>query len=316
MVYYLCMKFGILFVGSLLMLVVTAPISNSVEAQMSSTNYEIRFDSIGAGGDDTSSSATYQLRDTIGGTGEGDSTSTSYDLVAGYRQGVFDQVATFETFGMNRTTETAATALSGNIVTINSVANVSVGNMAFIVMNRGTSQRTAFGKVTDITGTDVTLDFQTTLGGALTIDGSSDYFYTANTTTLDLGALSSSVVSTTAIGWTVDADVDDGYSVYAYENNDLQLVVDVDTYTIDDVADGAVTAGVSEYGARSTDTTLAGSAFDTTDDNFTTAFQRVGSRSDNTLLNRDFLLVKAAVPSGQQAGTYAHTLTLVYVGDY
>ncbi|PIZ53982.1 hypothetical protein COY25_02745 [Candidatus Uhrbacteria bacterium CG_4_10_14_0_2_um_filter_41_7] len=300
----------------ILLLLIVAPVFNVAKAQMTSTNYEIRFDSVGAGGDDTSGSVTYQLRDSVGGSGEGNASSATYNLTAGYRQGVFDQIATFETYGMNRVSETAATALTGNVVTVNTVSGVLVGDMAYIVQDQGSNQRTGFGKVIDITGNDVTLDNITTLGGSLTINGSADYFYTANNSTLDLGVLNSSTLSTTALGWTVDADVSGGYSVYVFEDHDLQLTVGPDTYVINDVADGSVSAGASEYGARSSDQTLAGSSFDTTDYNFSTAHQLVGSRSSNSLLNRDFLLIKTGVQSGQEPGNYSHTLTLIYVGAY
>lgn len=298
------------------MLLLLAPYFNFAQAQMTSTNYKIQFDSVQAGGDDTGSSTTYQLRDSVGGNSDGNASSTTYNLTAGYRQGIFDQVATFETYGMNRVSETAATALVGTVVTLNTVDGVSVGNMAYLVQDQGTNQRTGFGKVIDITGNDVTLDSLTTLGGSLTINGSADYFYTANTNYLDLGVLNSSNLSTTMLGWTVDADVSGGYSVYAYEDHDMQLTIDLETFVITDVADGTVSAGVSEYGARASDSTLVGSSFDTTDHNFSTAYQLVGSRTSNSLQNRDFLLIKAAVQSGQEPGNYGHTLTLIYVGAY
>jgi len=52
----------------------------------SSANYRIESDSINVGGTEDSSSASYNLRDTVGEIGTGLSNSTSYNLKAGYRQ--------------------------------------------------------------------------------------------------------------------------------------------------------------------------------------------------------------------------------------
>ena len=58
-----------------------------VRAQvMSSTNYRIESDSVNIGGTEDSSSASYQIRDTLGEIATGPSTSSSYNLYAGYRQ--------------------------------------------------------------------------------------------------------------------------------------------------------------------------------------------------------------------------------------
>jgi len=295
---------GFLFVGT------------PVLAAMTSTNYEIRFDAFGVGGDDTSNSASYQLRDTIGGNAIDQSSSTTYDVRSGYRQGIFDRVAAFQTFVQNRTTQTAATALTSNTVTVNSIANIAIGDMIAIVQDQGVSQKTAIGKVTGISGTDVTIDSQTLSSGALTINGTNDVVYTLDGTTLSLGSLSPSALSTGIFAWQADGDVDGGFGVYVYENHDLQTIVGSTTYTITDVVDGTVSVGAKEYGARSSDSTLTGSSFDTTDAAFTTSYQLVGSRTDNALNARDFLTIKAAAPATLQDGNYSHTLTLIYVGDY
>lgn len=53
---------------------------------MGSSNYRIESDSINTGGEDTSSSTSYQLKDTVGEVGTGLSSSASYIMHAGYRQ--------------------------------------------------------------------------------------------------------------------------------------------------------------------------------------------------------------------------------------
>ena len=97
------------------------------------------------------------------------------------------------------------------------------------------------------------------------------------------------------------------------EDHDLQ---NADSVPIADVADGTVSVGAGEYGAISSDTSLASSTFDTADTAITSALQQVASRSDNSFSTRDFLTLKVAPVSGQASGTYTQTLSLIYVGDY
>lgn len=54
---------------------------------MSSSNYQISWDSINSGGEDRSTSTNYRLQDTIGETGTGFSTGVTYEIAAGYRIG-------------------------------------------------------------------------------------------------------------------------------------------------------------------------------------------------------------------------------------
>src|SRR3989339_787621 len=93
---------------------ITRPVD--VWAIMTSTNYQIQWDAVGVGGLDTSSSATYILRDIVGDLAVGASSSTTYQLDAGYRQGVTDQVAAFQVYAQNRSTQVAATVLSNKTI--------------------------------------------------------------------------------------------------------------------------------------------------------------------------------------------------------
>lgn len=62
------------------------PYNLSLGAVMGSSTYKIESDSMNVGGEDTSSSATYKIKDTVGEVGTGDSTSANYKMRAGYRQ--------------------------------------------------------------------------------------------------------------------------------------------------------------------------------------------------------------------------------------
>ena len=288
--------------------------TESVLAAMSSSNYEIKWDSVTPGGEDTSSSATYQLRDTVGDVAAGDSDSSTYQNNSGYRQGVFDQTATFEVFIQYRNSEVAATALAGEIVSVSSVTGYSVGNMIVVVQNVGDSQVSAIGRIESILGTDFTVDFLTDSGSVPTIDGNEDYIYNMNASSLSFGSLTSNNITTGVIGWEANADVSEGYHVYVYQDHDLRVASDI-TKVIDGVTDGDVSLGV-EYGGRSSDDSLLLSTFDSQDTAFTDEFQEVGSRMNDSFISRDFITSRINVNSFVEDGTYSHTLTFVYVGDY
>ena len=284
----------------------------SVQAQMSSTNYEIRFDALGSGGEDTSSSASYILRDTLGNiSGEGDS-STSYELNSGFRPGIFDPSVDFTIFIQDRSSQVAATVLVGTTVTVTSAAGIAAGDMIVVVQDEGSTQVSAIGVVDSTTATTATVDVFTNSGAAPVIDGANDVVYVLDAATVSLGTLSDTLVTTGIIAWEVNSDVDDGYDVFVLDDGNLRSGAN----TITDVADGTVTAGSSEYGARSSDSTLATSTFDTADTAFTTTAALVGSRDDVEFKSRDFLTMKMSITDTQEEGTYAHALTLIYVGDY
>ncbi|MDP2631721.1 MAG: hypothetical protein Q8P30_03060 [Candidatus Uhrbacteria bacterium] len=287
-----------------------------VDAAMTSTNYEIRFDSFTSGGDDLSSSATYQLRDSAGNLAIDGSTSATYDIRPGYREGIYDRVATFEIFLKNRTSQVAATSLIGTTIGVTSTAGISTGDMVLVVENEGSTQNSAIGRVASIGASSVTVDSLVNSGSAPVINGVGDYLYIMNGSGLAIGSISSAEISTSAIAWEVDADVDDGYSVYIYEDHDLNLGGGSTGTSISDVSDGSVTIGDSEYGARSSDQSLASSTFDTSDTAITTTQAQVASRSGSSFDSRDFLTFKVSRASGDTGGSYSHTVYLIYVGDY
>ncbi len=285
-------------------------LTQATHAQMSSTNYRIDWDAISAGGDSSSSSSSYILRDTVGGTADGNATSTSYSFDAGYRGGVYDRVVDFSVFLQDRSSQVGATTLSGTTVTLSSVSGFSANEMVAIVQDEGASQLTGIGRISSISGSDLVLDALT--GDSLTIDGSNDVVYRLDSTTLSLGTLSTSTVSTALIAWEATGDVDDGFDVYIVESGDIADGATV----ISDVTDGTVTAGSSEYGARSSDTSIATSTFDSQDTAITTTPAVIATHTAATFEARNFLTLKAAIDSSQSGGTYSQTLTVLYVGDY
>ena len=284
-------------------------------AAMSSTNYQILWDSVGVGGSDVavSSGGTYMLRDVIGGTADGSISSASYSISAGYRAGIYDPVVKIVYYVQDKNSQVGTTLLVGTTVTVTTAGDFSVGDYAVVVQDDGASQVAAFGQVASTTATTITVDARTDGGTAPVIDGSGDFVYELSGTSLAFGSLTSSTVATGIIAWEATADVNQGYGVYVVDSGEPRSL-SADTLT--DVVDGAVTAGSSEYGGRSSDVSLATSTFDTADTGFTTTPQLVASRSDATFSERDFLTVKAAVSSTQAAGSYSGTVTLILAGDY
>lgn len=301
-----------LVTGLCFVAVLAAMTGGEVFAAMTSTNYEIRFDNVGSGGEDTSSSASYQLRDTIGGTSSQGGSSTSYQVNSGFRAGIFDPSVDYQLFIQSSSTEVGASTLAGTTVTVSTTTGYSTDDMIAIVQDKGASQVAAIGKVTGLTATTLTVDFLTDGGVSPVIDGTNDYVYALDGSSVSFGVLSDSTLSTSIVAWESNTETDEGYSVYIVEDDNLKAGSD----TIPDVADGSVTVGSSEYGARSSDTTLTLSTFDTADSAITSTLQQVGSRSSTEFQSRDFVTLKVAVSDSQQEGAYSQSLNFVYVGDY
>lgn len=284
-------------------------------AAMSSTSYRIQWDAVTTGGSDTSSSSSYSLRDQLssGADTSGSLSSTSYTLDPGYRGGVYDPVVGFRMYTQDRSSQVAATASTSTTVTVTTTSPFSIGTYIATVQNEGASQMTAFGKITSIDGTVLTVD--AFIGDSVAIDGSNDYAYafTPDGTSLPLNTLSSSSVVTGLIAWEVTADVANGYDVYLYEDHDLQTA---SAQSITDVVDGAVTIGVTEYGARSSDTSLSSTTFDTQDTAITSTPQIVASRASALFAARDFVTLKVAMAEGQPDGSYGQTLNVLFAGNY
>lgn len=285
-------------------------------ASMTSSNYQILWDTVGVGGDSTSSSSSYKLRDVLGENAADMSTSTNYTLAGGFRGGTYDKTVDFRVLGMGRSYQVGATSVASTTVTVTTTSGYAAGSFIVLIQDEGSAQVSAMGKLTTVTATTLTVDAWTTNGTSPAIDGSDDVVYLMTTAPdIELGTLNTSDISTFVLGWQAAADVSQGYSVYLMADHGLQSTVSAST-VITAVSDGAVTVGVTEYGARSSDTSLALSTFDTADTAITTSLQQVASRGDNAIRSRDFLTLKAAIATGTTSAEYTQALTLIFVGDY
>ncbi len=281
-------------------------------ADMSSSNFEIRWDTVSQGGSDARTSASYLLRDTAGNAGAGNSSSASYDLRAGYRQGIYDQVIAFEVQGQNNGSRVDATALVGNTITVSSTAGYSVDDLIVLVQDEGDGQVSAIGRIVSVGGGSITVDDLKDGGTAPVIDGSSDAVYRLEVSSATLGSLTVASVHTAVIGFEVNADLSGGYVVQTFDDGNLRSGAN----DIDDVADGSVTPGSEEYGGRSSDTSLSGSTFDTQDTAFTTSPEDVADESATSFESRNFVTLKAAISSGTPSGSYGQVLSFIVSGNY
>lgn len=280
-------------------------------AQMTSTNFQIRWDSISAGGSDISSSASFGLRDTVDQSAGSRTSSASYRLDSGYRSGIFDEIITFDLFVQDATSQTAVTAFVPNVISSNT-AGFSVNDYVVLVQDRGIGQVAGVGRITAIGVNSLTIDELVTAGVSPIVDGTNDYVYRMSGATSALGTLSATSVATSVISFQVTAENSAGYVIQVMQSGGLTDGVE----TIDGVTDGAVTAGSEEYGARSSDTTVATSTFDTQDTAITSAAQSIVTSSSASFNQRSFLTLKAAMSAGTPAGAYGQTLTFIASGNF
>lgn len=280
-------------------------------AQMSSPSYEIRWDSIGAGGDDASSSPSYVLRDTVANTGAGSSSSAGYQLDAGYRAGIYDSFIDFMFLAQDNGSVESATGLAGTTIST-TVDPFSSGDLVVLIQDRGFSQVSAIGKITSVGAGSITLDRLTDSGVVPVIDGTNDYVYRLSGASAALGTLDSSAVSTSVIGMEVTTDADAGYVVQIASDGDLRSGAN----TVDAVADGIVSSGSEEYGARSSDATLANSTFDSADTAILTTFQDVADAASSVWEDRSYLTLKGSISGSTATGSYSQAITLIVSGNY
>jgi hypothetical protein len=281
-------------------------------AQMSSSSFLIRWDSVNTGGSDTGSSTSYQLRDTVEPVVAGRTSSASYNLDQGYRGGVFDQVISFDLRAQNISDPRSATALSSLTVTISSVSGIAVGDYVALLQDRGVSQVSAIGKVTVVGSSTLTVDSWTNGGTTPTIDGTNDYLYLLSGTTVTFGSLSDSSVSTAIVSFEVSADSASGYVIQVSDDGNLRS----GSNDVDDVTDGAVSEAAEEFGGRSSDTSLASSTFDTADSAMTTSRQDVVTRSAVSISDRSFVTLKTSISTSTTAGSYGNVISFIASGNF
>ncbi|MDQ7815375.1 MAG: hypothetical protein RDU25_06285 [Patescibacteria group bacterium] len=299
-----------------ILLILSFSIVNLHVFAMTSTNYQINWDSINSGGDDISTSTNYSLHDTVGEQATGESTSTNYSISAGYRVGEGEEAQLSFNLGTQEDATGSAYTVFNNaglFVTVNSTSSFSVDDMIGVVENMGLSQIIAVGKITSISGFDVYVDQWDGSPGSLSASpaGGDDFVYRLNGNSIDFGTLSASTGKTSLTATRVTSDAQNGYTVYVSENHDLWYST---TTAILDVADGTVTVGSEEYGWEvfGSGATSTGSdyAFTTT----TRAIQQ--SSAVATTEERVGFVYKISINNNTPAGNYSHLVYYTVTANY
>lgn len=289
-------------------------------AAMSSSNYQVPWDSFVSGGLEQGSSAQYRLQDTIGGGFDGsDMSSAAYSARAGYRAGderplSFD-IAVAPVGGISALYSTVS--VSAKTVTLISEADAgsfSAGDKIAVVENRGLSQLVLVGKVVSISGAVITVDrFDGDTGTVSSpVSAGSGHVLLLSGSTLSFGSVSAATASV-ATGWiSVTSDVRSGYTVYAVANGRPSTTSGND---IDPVTDGAVTLGAEEYGIE-----YIGSRAATTGDvACTTTLLAVQSSTNVSGIPADRVAFsyKLSINAAQtQAGTYSQAVSFTLTPNY
>lgn len=282
---------------------------------MTSTNYQVNWDSINSGGEDTGTSTNYHLRDTIGEQATGYTTSTQFLLSAGYRTG--DEDLTTLTFKVGTQENDTGVSYSqfenvGKKVTVSATSSFAVGNLIGVVENIGLSQLVAIGKITDISGDVMTVDKWDGVPSSLSLNpaGGDDYVYRLEGFNAAFGTLSNTTGKTSLTGISVTSNAKNGYSVYVNSDGHLRTV-DADYI---DVSDGAVTVGSEEYGWQpyGSNATSTGS-----DHAFTTSTQEMQYSTSTTSMDERVGVVykissTVVTPAGDYSQKVYYTLTANY----
>lgn len=283
---------------------------------MSSTNYWIPWDNVNAGGNDVGTSTNYTLRDTIGGTSVGTSTSANYSLSSGYRVPEMANTLSYlvKTSNTDPTTYTAFSNGVGGTVTVASTAGFFVGDLIAVVENRGYAQMVAIGRVSSTVGLVMTVD-QFEGDGALMSAvpaGGDDYVYRLAANSFSFGTVYAGVQHTHVVGTSVLTNVASGYSVYMQANQDLQ---NASAQVMAPVTDGTVNTGNEEYGAEVTGGTAVNAGVDLSVTTTQRVIQTSGAQS-GTISDKIGMILKLAITSSTNAGTYSQTVYYTLTANY
>jgi hypothetical protein len=222
---------------------------------MTSTNYFILWDSLNLGGTDDGTSTNYMLRDTIGEHGTGFSQSENYVIGAGYRIGEGGPPSLSLVIGTQEDailTQWSAFSSANHTVTVSDASSFSADDYVGVIEDEGFAQLVAVGKITDVSGSVITVDAWEGEPSALsaTSSGANDYVYRMNGQDAELGVMTPSTQATSMTVTEVDTNAVNGYTVSIQATDNLTN----GTSTILSVSDGSVSVNSEEYGAEAVGT--------------------------------------------------------------
>ena len=283
---------------------------------MSSTNFQIPWDNVNAGGLDNASSTNFSSRDTLGDNASGTSTSANFQLSAGYRapEGANTLTYTVRSRSSSVSTNYAAFDNALGTVTVSSTASFSVGDLIAVVENVGFSQLVAVGKISAIGSGSFTVDTFEGDGGTMSASssGGDDTVYLLNSNSIDFGTIVSGTAYTSVVGTSVSTNIPTGYSIYILANQQLQ---NTSAQVMTSVADGAVTVGSEEYGAETTGAT----AFSAGTDLAVTTTQRIvqtAATSSGAISDKIGMIYKLSISGTTNSGTYSQSVFYTLTANY
>lgn len=287
-------------------LLIIASLSQGVRA-MTSTNYTVSWDSINSGGTDFSTSTNYKMHDTFGEQAVGYSTSTNYRLQAGYRQAEnLIPTLKFNLGAQENGTQVAYTSFSTTTrqVVLASTLGYATGSFIGVVEDVGLAQKFAVGKISGITGNTVTVDnwegMTTSMSG--TPAGGDDFAYRMDGHSLQFGVLGSATPKTGIAITEVSTSALNGYTLRIQSDGYLRTSA---TQHIMDVADGTVSLGSEEYGARVYGTAASSTGLDFAVSS-TARYVQEGSAAATD--QRIGMIYKVAIINGTPAGNYSQVV--------
>lgn len=289
---------------------------------MTSTNYQISWDSLNSGGIDASTSTNYSVRDTIGGFITGDSTSTSYNVRAGYRQEA-SLTLTSSTLELAVSAEDTAGRVdysaidfAAGTVQVSATTSFAIGNYIAVVEGEDMeplSGKVAVGKITGFSNYSLLVDkfdgATSTMAASPVVLG--NYVYPLTNASIGFGTVAANTGYVRVVVTNVRCGVTNGYTVYTEATDVLRGASGL---AFGSVADGLVDANEEEYGIAVTGTT-ANFVDDQPLNTTMLAIQTRNTLSDN-IADRVAVLHKLSRTADTTADDYSQSVTYTLTANY
>lgn len=134
--------------------------------------------------------------------------------------------------------------------------------------------------------------------------------FSISSNSVNLGVLSVSSVSMGSIVATTTTNALSGYNISVIEDGNFRAP---SGSVINDVADGAVSSGSSEYGLR---TSGIQGLYNSSDTNITGSLKPIASSNGPALNNSVTVIFKAAISPSTTAGQYQNKVTFICTGAF
>jgi hypothetical protein len=146
-------------------------------------------------------------------------------------------------------------------------------------------------------------------GGFRQVEANPILTFSISDNTIDLGTLDTGSVNSDSHTITTTTNSANGYTTTIVEDGNLRSGAN----DMDDVADGAVTAGSEEYGIR---TLGAQGQMNGADTAITSTAQTVASYGSSINASVTTITYRVAISASTAAGTYSHTVTFISTGNF